>query len=118
MLHIISTVVILLIAAGIYYRKNLKLHYKIMGAAFVLDVALVLYIEFTRHAVEQAINPVGALLMFHIIVSVLVLVAYLVQFELGRRILKGMVATKSLHIQIGITFVSLRLANYITSFMI
>ena len=121
MLHILSTVVLLLIAAGVYYRKRTRLHLGLMTSAFVLDVALVLWIEITRHAIEKTVSPshhIGALLWFHIAVSVGVLVAYVWQIQLGRRLLRGLAAARGLHLKLGATFCTLRLLNYVTSFLI
>ena len=121
LLHVISTLVLLLIAAGVATRKRTRLHLKLMTAAFILDVLLVLYIELTRHAVERAAAPdkhFTPLLWFHIAVSVGVLVAYVWQIQLGRRLLQGVVASRGLHLRLGITFCTLRLLNYVTSFMI
>jgi uncharacterized membrane protein YozB (DUF420 family) len=118
MLHAISTVVLLLIAAGVYYRRQTRIHLRLMLAAFALDVSLVVYIETTRHAVEKVAHHTGMLLWFHVIVSVAVLIAYVAQIQLGRRILKGFVASRGLHIKLGLTFCTLRLLNYITSFII
>jgi len=121
MLHLLSTFVLLLIAAGVYYRKQPRIHLNLMGAAFIIDMLLVLYIEIARHAIEKTVDPAhhtGPLLWFHIFVSVAVLVAYVGQIQLGRKILAGFIASRNLHIKLGLTFCTLRLLNYITSFMI
>lgn len=118
MLHYCSTIVLLLIAVGVYYKRDTRRHLRFMIAAFVIDVALVLYIEFSRQAVEKAVQSAGPLLWFHILVSVGVLVAYVAQIQLGRRILQGFVATRALHLQLGLTFLCLRLVNYVTSYLI
>lgn len=118
MLHVASTLVLFLITAGVYFRKRTRLHLVFMSVAFVTDVALVLYIEATRHAVENVGRQTGALLWFHIAVSLGVLIAYIVQIQLGRRILAGFVASRQLHLKLGVTFCTLRLLNYVTSFMI
>ena len=118
MLHALSTLVLLFIAAGVYHRKHPRTHLRYMLAAFILDVSLVLYIEIARHAVEKMVNHSGFLLWFHVGVSVAVLTAYVAQIQLGRRILRGFVASRQIHIRLGLTFCTLRLLNYITSFMI
>jgi hypothetical protein len=118
MLHVISTFVLLLIAAGVRFRKNTRLHLGLMMAAFVVDISLVAYIEYKRHAIHQATHSPGPLLAFHIVVSLAVVVMYLVQMQLGRRVLAGIHASKGLHIRLGITFCALRLINYGTSFMV
>ncbi len=118
MLHLLSTLVLLLIVVGVWYRKRTRVHLRFMLAAFIIDLSLVIYIEATRHAVNKVVNHTGALLWFHVLVSVAVLVAYVAQIQLGRLILNGFVASRDLHIRMGLTFCALRLINYVTSFMI
>ena len=119
MLHAISTVVIVLIALGIYYRKRTSVHYPIMLTAFALDIGMVLYIEIKRHAVKQVIDMTpGPLLWFHIVVSTVVLLLYFVQFYFGWRLKSGKSTSKALHRNTGITFCVLRMINYVTSYII
>jgi uncharacterized membrane protein YozB (DUF420 family) len=51
MLHVISSIVLVILAIGVWFRRCPEVHMKFMTCAFVLDIALVLYIEMTRHAV-------------------------------------------------------------------
>lgn len=118
MLHAISTVVLLLITAGVYFRRRTRIHLCLMLAAFLIDVSLVVYIELARHAVEKVVHHSGLLLWTHVGISVAVLIAYLAQIQLGRWILNGFVASRGLHIRLGLAFCTLRLLNYITSFII
>ncbi len=118
MLHAISTLVLLLITAGVYFRRDTRTHLRLMLAAFLIDLSLVIYIEATRHAVEKVAHHTGLLLWIHVGISVAVLIAYVAQIQLGRRILNGFVASRGLHIRLGLTFCTLRLLNYITSFII
>lgn len=118
MLHIASTLVLVLVVAGVLTRKTPRIHLRFMTFAFVVDVALVLYIEATRHAVEQVVAGPGPLLWFHASVSLMVLMAYIGQIMLGRRMLAGVLASRRTHIAMGIAFCSLRSINYITSFML
>ena len=118
MLHIASTIVLILIVAGVLTRKTPRIHLRFMITAFVVDFALVLYIEATRHAVEQVVAGPSPLLWFHVGVSLLVLMAYIRQIMLGRRMLAGVLTNRSTHIATGIAFCSLRSLNYITSFML
>src|SRR6185369_11339318 len=99
MLHLLSTLVLVLIAAGIACRKRLRVHLALMISAFAMDLGLVIYIEATRHAVEKVVHHTGWLLWFHVLVSVAVLCAYVCQIQLGRRILAGFVASRQLHIK-------------------
>lgn len=118
MTYTISFFVLIIIAFGIYYKKKRAVHYSLMGSAFVIDVALVLYLEFTRGAIDKAMNPSGPLLIFHIAVSVVAMLLYLVQFYLGYRFIKGRSGSIKMHRYCGITFVLCRVTNFVTSFMV
>ncbi len=119
MLHILSSVVLGLIVAGLWARRHRPdLHMRFMTAAFVCDLLLVLYIEGTRQAVEKVVGGGTSLIWFHATISTLVLVAYVAQIAIGRRVLAGIRASRRVHATLGITFVSLRLVNYVTSFMV
>ncbi|HEY9745214.1 MAG TPA: hypothetical protein V6C99_03235 [Oculatellaceae cyanobacterium] len=125
MLIVISTLVLVVIAIGLFFRHRPKVHIPCMLGAFCLDLGLVLYIELTRHAlatVGEAIQkPIPqALLIFHVVVSLLVLILYLCQLRLGLGLLKQPDAQhkRILHRNLGISFVVLRLTNYITSLFV
>jgi hypothetical protein len=117
-LHLISTFVLILIAGGLRFRRTPRLHLTFMVTAFVTDLALVVYIEATRHAVEKVAARVNAMLWFHAGVSLATLVCYCVLLYLGTGILKGASASKAVHRNVGMTFVALRLLNYVTSYAI
>ena len=118
MLHVISTIVLILVTAGVLSRQQPALHLRFMAAAFIVDFALVVWIEGTRHAVEKVASQPGALLWFHATISLLVLAAYIGQIALGTRILKGIQTSRQVHIALGIAFCVLRSLNYVTSFML
>ena len=114
MLHAASTGVLVLIAAGLWFRKrNPVAHLRLMLAALTADVVLVLYIEISRRAVEKVVTHVRPLLWFHAGVSVAVLVCYVLMIVLGRPMLAGRYETRALHRNMGIAFVALRLVNYL-----
>ncbi len=118
MLHIISTIVIGLLIIGLFLRGRPAVHPKLMITAFTLDVLLVLYIEFTRGAIEQVVGGIGPLLWFHVAVSTVVLFSYVGMAVLGRRLLRGELATGNLHRNLGIAFCILRSLNYVTSYLV
>jgi len=119
MLHLASTLVLFLVAAGLWIRKkNPQWHQRLMVAAFSSDLLLVLYIEFTRHAVEKVVSRVRPLIWFHAAVSLAVLGCYVTMIVLGRPMLAGRYETRALHRAVGITFVVLRSLNYVTSYMV
>ena len=123
MTYVLSTFILLLLGYGLWKRRQPNIHVPVMLIAFVLDVALVLYIELSRHAVETAVHTVQApaghgLLLFHVAISLAVLVAYVVLIWTGFRIVGGRRDVMKLHRNIAGLFVILRLANYVTSFMV
>jgi hypothetical protein len=107
-----------------------------MASAFVIDLALVLYIELTRHAVKAVVTGSKALVWTHAAISLMVLVPYVVQIALGYRLLMARPAlagnlagsasaslsdtehSRTLHRNLGITFVVFRLLNYATAFLL
>jgi hypothetical protein len=90
-----------------------------MRLAFAIDLALVLYLELTRQAVETALTGGSSwLLPFHVAVSVLAALGWGAQLWLGLRLLKGDQVARVRHIQVGVFFLVMRLANYITSFFV
>lgn len=118
MLHLISTLVLGLLLAGVLARHRQRLHLGLMLSAFVVDLGLVFYIELTRHAVEKVATTPRPLIWFHATVSLLVLAAYFAQIALGWRMLHGITASRQTHMITGVAFCSLRLLNYLTSFML
>ena len=99
-------------------RRRAKLHMALMTAAFLVDLGLLLYIEFAQQAVEKALEGGPALLYFHIAVSVGVLVLYVLQIRLGLRLYRGQPTVRERHRQLGVIFVVLRLLNFATSFYV
>lgn len=118
MLHILSTAVLILIACGLRYRRTPRIHLMCVITAFAVDLSLVIYIEATRHAVEQVATHIRALLWFHAGVSLSVLACYGILMFLGLRMLKGRKASRTTHRNLGMTFVVLRLLNYVTAFAV
>ena len=118
-LHAVSTMVLLLLATGLYFRRHRpRVHFKFMVAAFVTDVLLLIYIEVTRHAVETVVSEIRLLLWFHVGVSLGVFACYVTMIVLGRRLLHGHKKVRVKHRNLGITFCVLRSLNYVTSFMV
>ncbi len=115
-LKIISIFVCVLLLIGFTKRKKRRTHIPFMLIAFAIDMGMVLYIELDRHAIEQAVGPISGIMKFHIAVSILVVVLYIVQIVTGVRKLKGLASTW--HGRSGVTLLVLRLANLITSFMV
>ena len=127
MFYWFSSLVLVIIAAGLYFRKRMSLHIPLMITAFVIDLSLVLVIEFQRMAVEKVIGHVAAgtdyFLIFHAGISLLVLVCYSLLIWTGSKVYKGMKAGTGKprdiydwHKKLAVAFIILRLINYVTSF--
>jgi len=115
MIILISFIVLILLFIGLWVRhKYNKAHIIIMSFCFLCDVSLVLVIELTRNAIETALNPHHPFLTFHIIISVLVLVFYVIQIILGIKLLKHKIRPQW-HKWCGISFIVLRITNFVTS---
>jgi hypothetical protein len=119
MLHLLSTVVLLLIGTGLWLRhRRPDLHLRLMTAAFVCDMILLVYIEATRHAIETVALRGNRIIWFHAAISTLVVITYVAQIAVGRRMLTGAVTPRRVHAILGITFATLRSLNYVTSYMV
>jgi len=119
MLHLLSTIVVAIIAVGFWLRKRKNpVHIRLMFVAFVVDLFLVLYIEMSRNAVQKVVASTHPLVWFHAAVSVLVLICYVVMIQLGRSLLAGKSTARNWHRTLGMTFLVLRGVNYVTSFMV
>ncbi|WP_373533133.1 hypothetical protein [Vampirovibrio sp.] len=123
MLIVVSTVAVLLIFAGWKFRKRAEVHIPLMVSAFVIDFSLLLYIEWTRHAIETLQTDVSTaasewLLYFHVLVSAIMLVLYWVQIGTGIRLAKGKEVSRIFHKNAAYAFLAFRLLNYVTSFFV
>lgn len=115
----VSTGVLVLLATGLVHRHRPKVHVPIMLSCFVVDLANVVYIEVRRGAVAQTVGMLTQggrwVLGFHIAVSVLSLVGYMVAAVTGFRLLKRGRGRRA-HRANAVAFLILRVLNYITSF--
>jgi len=119
MLYVVSTLVLCLLGAGLYFRRRRPhWHFKIMLGAFAIDLLLVLYIEFTRQAVETVVTERRLWLLIHAGISLGVLACYAGMIALGWQLLAGKPARASRHRNLGMLFCFLRGANYLTSFIV
>jgi len=119
MLHVISTLVLVIVAVGFWLRKRQNaVHIRLMISAFLIDLLLVLYIEISRHAVQKVVASTRPLVWFHAAVSVMVLICYVVMIQLGRGVLADHPKAREWHRMLGMTFVVLRGLNYITSYLV
>jgi hypothetical protein len=119
MLHILSTLVLLGIIAGLYFRRrNPRFHVPIMIACFVADISLVLWIEINRHAVETVVKSIRPIVLVHAGISLTVVVCYIAMLSLGFGLIRGKAKLRLTHKRLGITFGVFRLLNYGTAFFV
>ena len=123
MTHWISTLVLVVLAYGLWQRHNPMRHIPAMLTAFATDLTLVVYIETSRHAVEQvasdAFHPgAHALLLFHATISLITVLLYAVMTFTGFKVVTEQREYLVLHRRLAKVFIVLRLVNYVTSFMV
>ena len=119
MLHVLSTMVLILLGVGLFLRKRRPAwHLRFMIAAFIADVSLVIYIETTRQAVGTVVSSVRPLIWVHAGISLAVLGLYVVMITLGWRLRNGIASSRLKHLYFGLTFCMFRGLNYVTSFMV
>ena len=115
-LKYISIGVCLVVLLGYAFRRRRRIHVPAMLVAFVVDMAVVAYIEFTRDALASAKAKMGPLMVVHLIFSVSVLVLYFGQIATGLRKLKN--RPSWWHRQGAALFLISRFGNLITSFWV
>lgn len=120
-LHIISTFSFILLIIGILYRKTPKIHIPLMVVAFLIDMALVLYIELNRSVMKQIIHesPFSSLILnVHILFSVILLILFCLQIFIGIKTVYRREKYRYWHKYIGWSLLGFRVGNYVTSFLI
>jgi hypothetical protein len=119
MLHLISTLVLVIIGVGFWLRRRQNpIHVRLMISAFLIDLCLLLYIEHSRHAVQKVAASARPLVWFHAAVSIVVLLCYVLMIQLGRGVLAGDPRARNRHRTLGVVFVVLRSLNYMTSYLV
>jgi len=123
----INTLVLFVLAYGLKMRRRPEIHMKVMITCFVVDVINVGLVEIGARvgdgdgAVAQGIDSFSSnlfsVLNFHILVSVLCLVCYGIAVYTGRR-LHRTGDGRSGHRKNAVVFLVVRLASWITSFMV
>jgi uncharacterized membrane protein YozB (DUF420 family) len=128
MLIAVSTLILIIIGVGWLFRRNARRHIPCMALAFLLDLGLLLYIEGTRHAINTVATGLKTpeshgLLLFHVTMSLLVLLLYLAQITSGVLLYRGRpgfspVSVRNFHRFSAMAFLLFRGANYVTSFFV
>lgn len=109
--------VCVVLALGVTVHRLVRLHVAMMLSAFAADLALVLYLEIGRGAVERAVAGVSFLRYFHISMAVASIVLYGVMIWSGWR-LWNTGAGRDFHKRMALIFGLCRGTVLVTSFMI
>jgi uncharacterized membrane protein YozB (DUF420 family) len=116
----LSTLVLVILALGLWKRHEKNWHIPLMSLAFLMDLALVFWIELSRQAVEKVLGQVptaytqeSSFVLFHAGVSLLTLLLYVGLIFTGKKLLH---APEPRHRLLAAGFVLCRLTNYVTSF--
>jgi hypothetical protein len=116
-MNVVNVLIFLAILWGVAIHARRTLHARIMVTCFVADVLMVLVIELTRHAIEQAVASTSGLMRFHIAVSVAALLLWVPQIITGRAILRGKPRLRRHRLQAW-AFLLFRATNVLTAFFV
>jgi formate-dependent nitrite reductase membrane component NrfD len=120
--YLANAAVLALIAFGLYHRHRRRIHVPVMLTCLVVDVVNVIRIELGRKAVEKALETATTsgewLLKFHILVSTLCVVGYLVAAFTGWKLLHGLERYRRVHRGNMVFFLFTRVLNFLTSFYV
>lgn len=110
--------ILILMEIGIILRRQRSKHVKIMSAAMIWDVILILQIELSRSAILKASKAVTNPMMLNIHVSIAVstVLLYLGMVYYGRKLLAGDESVRSKHRLLGYTTFFMRVMTFVTSF--
>ncbi len=118
MVNLISSLVLITLLGGFLMRRHRKFHVPLMIIAFVADLSLVMYVELQLHAVERVLAGVSPLILFHALISTGVLLLYVTMAVLGVKLLKNPLKVRVWHSWCAVAFVTFRLLNYGTSWLV
>lgn len=115
-----STIIVALMLYGVSQRKNTYKHVKVMKLCIIWDLLLIAQIELTRGAIVKASKVMSnaLILNIHVSIAVATVLLYFVMLYTGKKLLKGNKKIKPFHRLFGITTLTLRVAAFITSFLI
>ena len=124
-LNLCNVAIFGLILYGTAVHRNRSRHVKVMMGCFVLDLALLLAVEFggSGSAVGRAVNEVGdgrpsTMLVVHLIFAITALLLWFVQIYQGSKILKGDRSLLPKHKMFAGIFLVCRFGNVATAFFL
>jgi uncharacterized membrane protein YozB (DUF420 family) len=113
-----SLCILILIEIGIIFRRDRNRHVKLMSAAMIWDIILILQIELSRSAILKATKAVTNPLMLniHVTIAVSTVLLYACMVYTGRKLLAGQQDIRKNHRILGYTTFFMRVLTFITSF--
>ena len=115
----IATGAWLMLVLGVFARKTRRVHVPCMLVGIATDIALVLYLQVTREAIQTALSfKLELLKQIHIGLSTVALVLYFPVLYLGFRLLqgKGSYKLRMLHIRVAVTAFFFRCLGFMFMF--
>ncbi len=112
-----ATAMWLLMVLGYLRRHDRRTHVPLVLTAIFGDLALVIYLELTRGAVETALKfELKILQQSHIAVSSLAMLLYFPLLYLGYQLLNGKAQYRSLHRKIALSTLCFRTLGFLFMF--
>lgn len=92
----------LCLVVGYFNRRHRARHITLMLAGIFIDIALVLYLQVTREAIQKALRfDLAILNQLHIACSTAALILYFPILYFGFRLMKGDMSVRGTHQRIG-----------------
>ena len=108
-----------LLILGYLRRRTRRVHVSLMLAGIITDISLVLFLQFTRDAIQKALGfTLSTVQQLHILSSTIAFLLYFPVLYLGFRMIKAGVtpAMKQRHIQLGTMALLFRTVGFILMF--
>lgn len=113
-----SFCILVIMIAGIYWRRKRTLHIRTMSVAMIWDVVLILQIELSRSAIIKASKVINnhLALNIHVSIAVTTVVLYGIMIYTGRKLLQGHPIRRE-HRTLGYVTFFMRVLTFATSFL-
>lgn len=115
-LELLSMLAFVLLLIGYVNRRRTRVHIPIMVTAFMIDMAIVVFIELSRGAIDRAQTKMGALMLVHIGFSIVTIVLYITQIVTGVRRVRRVGGGG--HGRSGIALLACRFGNLVTALLV
>lgn len=113
-----SFLILSLMIYGVTQSKKRMKHVKIMSAAMIWDIILILQIELNRSAIDKALDVFKSqtALKIHLFFAISSVLLYVAMVISGRMVLAGKTTMIKRHRLLGMTTLAFRILTFVTSF--